>query len=53
MSDKQIDQLVKSAKAEYQRQWRKKNPDKAKKHSRDYWARRALREKSNETKTEG
>lgn len=29
------------ARREYFRQWRKRNPDKVKKHARDYWERKA------------
>ena len=44
LTDEQIHELAKKIRREYQREWRKKNPDKVKEYNQRYWRRRALRE---------
>ena len=44
LTDKQLEELAKEKQREYQREWRKKNPDKVKEYNKSYWERRALRE---------
>ena len=51
-----LSQLALEARREYQRQWRKKNPDKVRERNRKYWERRATRmvaEVNNEQKKDG
>ena len=38
-----LSQQALEARREYQRQWRKKNPDKVRERNRNYWERRAAR----------
>ena len=42
-SEKRIDEQAKAARAEYFREWRRKNPDKVRENNRKYWQRRAAR----------
>lgn len=42
MTDKELDELVKKAQREYQREWRKKNPDKVKAKNRRFLEKKAL-----------
>lgn len=42
MTKKKLDEFVKEAQREYQRQWRKKNPDKVRAKNRRFWERKAL-----------
>ena len=44
LTDKQLEELAREKKREYQKAWRKKNPDKVKEYNQRYWRRRALRE---------
>ena len=44
LTDEQLQELAKKIRREYQREWRKKNPDKVKEYNQSYWRRRALRE---------
>lgn len=41
------EELIKQAKAAYAREWRKKNPEKAKEISNRYWLNRIARENDN------
>jgi len=36
-----VENLAIQERRDYQKQWRQKNPDKVKKHTADYWRRRA------------
>lgn len=42
-SVKQLDEQARAARAEYFREWRRKNPDKVRENNRKYWQRRAAR----------
>lgn len=42
-SEKKIDEQARAARAEYFREWRKRNPDKVRETNRKYWQRRAAR----------
>lgn len=42
MTQKNLDEFVKEAQREYQRQWRQRNPDKVRAKNRRYWERKAL-----------
>jgi len=42
MTEKELEQKAKALKADYQREWRKKNPEKARKAQMDYWKRKAI-----------
>lgn len=42
-SEKRIDEQARAARAEYFREWRRKNPDKVRENNRKYWQRRAAR----------
>lgn len=39
--EKTLEQLAVEMQREYQRQWRKANPDKVRKNTNDYWMRKA------------
>jgi len=39
-----MDAKARAARAEYQRQWRKKNPDKVRKNNERYWENRIKRD---------
>ena len=41
MTDKELKKLVQEARAQYAREWRKKNPEKIKEYNRRYWERKA------------
>lgn len=43
MSDK-VGIAIKNARSAYQREWRKKNPNKTKEYNNRYWERRVMRE---------
>ncbi len=36
-----LQEMVKKMKREYSKQWREKNPEKARKYNADYWERKA------------
>ena len=38
---------IKKARSEYQREWRKRNPEKTKEYINRYWEKRVLREQQN------
>ena len=40
MDEKTLEALAKEERTRYYREWRKKNPDKVKKHNRNYWKKR-------------
>ena len=40
MDQKTLDVLAKEERTRYYREWRKKNPDKVKKHNQNYWKKR-------------
>ena len=42
LTDKQLEELAKEKQREYQREWRKKNPDKVKEYNQRYWRKKAL-----------
>ena len=42
-SQKRLDEQARAARAEYFREWRRKNPDKVRENNRKYWQRRAAR----------
>lgn len=42
-SEKRINEQARAARAEYFREWRRKNPDKVRENNRKYWQRRAAR----------
>lgn len=44
LTDKEIQELAREKQREYQREWRKRNPEKIKEYNQRYWIRRALRE---------
>ena len=52
MTKKEIDQKIREARRVAAREWRKKNPKRAKQIQRDYWLRRATALES-QSKTEG
>lgn len=41
--EKRIDEQARAARAEYFREWRRKNPDKVRANNRRYWQRRAAK----------
>ena len=41
MDDKKLEAAIQEEKREYIRQWRKNNPDKVKRHNKNYWRKRA------------
>lgn len=47
-----MDAKAKAARAEYQRQWRKNNPDKVKAITERYWLNRAKRELAEQEATD-
>lgn len=42
-SEKRLDEQARAARAEYFREWRKRNPDKVRENNRKYWKRQAAR----------
>lgn len=42
-----IDELIKEEKRKYYKNWRKNNKDKIKKHNKDYWEKRAMKQSNN------
>lgn len=42
LTDKELQELARQKKNEYQRNWRKKNPEAQKKYQDRYWRKRAL-----------
>ncbi len=42
LTDEQIQELSRKIQREYQREWRKKNPDKIKEYNQRYWRKKAL-----------
>ena len=42
LTDEQLQELAKKIRREYQREWRKKNPDKVSEYNKRYWRRKAL-----------
>ncbi len=44
LTDKEMQELAREKQREYQREWRKRNPEKIKEYNQRYWIRRALRE---------
>ena len=42
LTDKEIQELAREKQREYQREWRKKNPDKVKEYNKRYWRKKAL-----------
>lgn len=42
-NQKRLDEQARTARAEYFREWRRKNPDKVRENNRKYWQRRAAR----------
>ncbi len=50
LTDKEIQELAREKQREYQREWRRNNPDKVREYNQSYWRRRAIRElKENKT----
>lgn len=43
--NKEVEEIVKKLKREYFREWRAKNRDKCATNSKNYWLRKALKEK--------
>lgn len=43
VSEKKLDEQARAMRAEYFREWRRKNPDKVRENNRKYWQRRAAR----------
>jgi hypothetical protein len=43
MTEQELAEQVKKAKAEYNREWRRKNPEKVKQNLERYWRRKALK----------
>lgn len=44
MTEKDIKEMARKKKNEYQRKWRKNNPEKVREHQNNYWERLALKE---------
>ena len=49
----EVDNLAIQERREYQKQWRQKNPDRVKKHTDDYWKRRAEKKLAEQEKVNG
>lgn len=54
--EKRLDEQARSTRAEYFREWRRKNPDRVREINKRYWQKRAMRlaaEKAKEESTDG
>lgn len=48
ITEEELQELARQKRAEYSRNWRKKNPDAYKKHIKTYWEKRVLKELNNQ-----
>lgn len=51
-SEKKLDKQARIARAEYYREWRRRNPDKVRENNRRYWQKRAERLAKEKEETE-
>lgn len=49
-SEKRLDEQARAARAEYFREWRRKNPDRVRETNKRYWQKRAMRLAAEKTK---
>lgn len=53
MNKKTLENAAKEERLRYFRQWRKNNPDKVKKHNRNYWEKKAMKNLQEEVLSDG
>lgn len=53
MDNDKLKQAAKEEKLRYFREWRKNNPEKVKKHNKNYWEKRALKKLQEEELADG